>query len=251
MQLQRSLFRMKRILGLTVVAALAMAASAWAGPLCLNGGVHCICPPAPDCPDCSNPCDRGFHHCSCRKSAHAHDLIEQLSSCCCCDRIKAAKKLGSRLHADFCCDPEVLSALVRALLCDSCWEVRQAAAWSIAYQHARTDLGVGALYLSSKIDPHYLVRDAATDALDMLWVCRKDCFKDTIAKADALAASWKGKYKPGQGECPDLNSVFGIGCCAAPASTPTDAPPAGQTPAKTPGTLEASEAKPLPQGGAQ
>src|SRR5207249_5284429 len=116
----------------------------------------------------------------------------------CCDRIRAAEKLGSRLHADFCCDPEVLSALVRALHCDACWEVRKTAAWSIARQKARTEEGVLALYLASKLDPHFLVRDAATDALGILLVCRRACFKDVFGHGDEMIKTLRGHYKPGQ-----------------------------------------------------
>jgi len=107
---------MKRILCLSALTLVGLASSALGGGhlACLNCGIHCICPPE-ECPDCSNPCDRWFHHCSCRKSEQARKFIDQLSGECCCDRIKAAHHLGSRLHADFCCDPEVLTALVHAL----------------------------------------------------------------------------------------------------------------------------------------
>src|SRR5437588_400219 len=84
-----------------------------------------------------------------------------------CERIKAVKKLGHRLHADFCCDPAVLETLIAALQCDKCWEVRRAAAWAIQSQNARTEEGVLALYIASKLDPHYLVRVAAAEALDI------------------------------------------------------------------------------------
>jgi hypothetical protein len=196
---------MKRIVYLSTVAFLVLSTSAWGGPFaCLNFGIHCICPPPPPCPDCSCPCDRGLHFSFGRKPEHVRKLIDELCSDCCCDRIRAAEKLGSRLHADFCCDPEVLSALAHALQCDGCWEVRKAAAWSIARQKARTDLGVMSLYLASKLDPHFLVRDAATDALAVLLVCRRDCFKDLFARADELIKSLRGKYKPGSPDCVHL-----------------------------------------------
>jgi HEAT repeats len=191
---------MTRILCISAVALVGLASSAPAGPFaCLNHGVTCITPPA-DCPDCSGPCER-WRHCSCRKSEKAQKLIEQLSAECCCDRIRAASHLGHRLHADFCCDPEILPALIHALQCDPCWEVRKAAAWSIAYQGARTEEGVMALYLATLLDPHFLVRDAANDALGILIVCRRECFKDVFAAADDLAAKLKGKYKPGAPDC--------------------------------------------------
>jgi hypothetical protein len=251
---------MKRILCLASVILLGGATPTWAvNPFaCLNHGIHCICPPPPPCPDCDCPCDHGLHFCSCRRTEHAHKLIDELNcSGCCCDRIKAAEKLGCRLHADFCCDPEVLSALSHALLCDPCWEVRQAAAWSIAGQKARTNLGVLSLYLSSKIDPHYMVRDAATDALTQLLVCRRDCFKDTFAQGDAMAKSLKGKYKPGVQDCIHLLDDCLAGCgmaptAPAPAPAPAPLPPAGKatqlSAPKLPGaiTLQRDELQPAP-----
>jgi len=245
---------MKRILCLAAAALLGGATTSLAGPFaCWNFGVHCICPPPPSCPDCTAPCGEGFHHSSCRKSEHAHNLINQLSCECCCDRIKAAEKLGCRLHADFCCDPEVLSALAHALLCDSCWEVRKAAAWSIAGQKARTDLGVLALYLASKLDPHYMVRDAANDALTQLLVCRRECFHCLFERGDAIAKGLKGHYKPGSPECCHLleDCLTGCGAVAAvPATSPV--PPAGKTqqlgiPAATgDSTLKTGELAPVP-----
>jgi hypothetical protein len=208
---------MKRMFTLAAAGLLCMAASAWgAGFLCC--GVHCIVPPPPSCPDCDCPCDRGLHHCSAAKCEHAQRLIEQLNSCECCDRIHAARKLGHRCHADFCCNPEVLEALIHALRNDSCWEVRKTAAWSIAFQRARTNEAVLALYVAAKLDPHYLVRDAATDALDVLLVCRRECFKDLFAHADELVKALKGKYKPGAKEgtlVTELPPVPGV--IAAPA----------------------------------
>jgi hypothetical protein len=121
----------------------------------------------------------------------------------CCDRITAAQKLGHRWNADFCCDPSVLEALIGALQCDPCWEVRRAAAWSIMLQNARVEPGVVALYVSSKLDPHYLVREQAAESLDILLVCRRQCFHDLFgAGGDGLIKSLKvAKYKPGTGNC--------------------------------------------------
>lgn len=181
--------------------ALAVPAAAHAGGFaCCNKGIHCQCP-EPSCPDCSCPCDHGLHICTARKTERAHALIEDLHACDCCTRISAARKLGHRLCVDFCCDPEIVPALVAALLCDTCWEVRRAAAWSLAYQNARTPPAVFALYVASKLDPHYMVRDGATEAMGVLLVCRRDCFKDLFAAADVLIKELRGKYKPGAGEC--------------------------------------------------
>ncbi|HEV3262353.1 MAG TPA: HEAT repeat domain-containing protein [Gemmataceae bacterium] len=194
---------MKRILCLSIFSVLGLAAPAWAGLFCCNHGIHCITPP-PACPDCSEPCCDGHHHCSCRKSEQAQRLIEQLHCDCCCDRINAAHKLGCRLHADYCCTPEVLTSLVQALQCDTCWKVRKTAAWSIAYQGARTRMGVLSLYLASKLDPNFLVRDAAADALDVLIVCRRECYKDLFEAADQLAKKLAGSYQPTKGQCVNI-----------------------------------------------
>jgi hypothetical protein len=227
---------MKRLLCLCVVIVLGMDAPARADLFaCLNHGIHCIVPPPPDCPDCGCPCEHGIHHCSPRKCEHAHELIEQLSSGCCCDRIKAAEKLGCRLHADYCCTPEILPALSHAIVCDSCWEVRKAAAWAIAYQKARVEQGVLALYLASKLDPHYLVRDAATDALSVLLVCRRECFKDLFTQADALVKQLRGKYEPGKEGCElVLNLCFGGPAVSTSAPAPSLVPTPGTTPDLSP-----------------
>src|SRR5262249_22583575 len=146
----------------------------WAAGPCCKDRCKCIEPPEPPCPDCSDPCCK-WRCPTLFGSDHAYCLIDQLCNGNCCERIKAAKKLGCQLHADFCRDPEVLVALVKALLCDTCWEVRATAAWAITHQKGRTEGAVLALYLSSKIDPHYMVRDASADALDVLLVCRREC----------------------------------------------------------------------------
>ena len=207
---------MRRLLGLSIVCVLGWAAPSWAGFLCCNHGIHCIQPPPPPCPDCSEPCCDGHHRCSCRKSERTQELLQQLHADCCCDRISAARTLGCRRHADFCCDPDVLTALVHALQCDTCWEVRKTAAWSIAYQGARTKLGVLSLYLASKLDPHYLVRDAATDALDVLLVCRRECYKDLFDAADELAKKLADLYQPTKGQCVNLFDQCSALCGVAP-----------------------------------
>jgi hypothetical protein len=127
---------------------------------------------------------------------------EVCSSACCCDRIKAVEKLG--LVGDYRCDPEVLAALVKALECDTCWEVRRAAAGAIRHQHARTRYGVLALYLASKFDPHYLVRERAAESLDILLVCRRECFKCMFDTVDRMAKDIKPYYKPTAGQCVTL-----------------------------------------------
>jgi hypothetical protein len=174
-------------------------------------------PPA-ECPDCGDPCCHRLHLAG--NGARARELMAQLCSDCRCDRIKAARKLGYRWHADFCSDPAVLDALIHALLCDPCWEVRKAAAWSIAMQGARVETGVLALYVSSKIDPHYMVRDKAKEALDVLLVCRRECFADLFKRVDDLMKDKEVKKllaikenKPGRCGCMVLyNLALSVAC---------------------------------------
>jgi hypothetical protein len=199
----------KRLWCFAAAAALVLSAvSLWAGDSCCGGRCHCIEPPAPHCPDCSDPCC-GWRMPSLCSDEHVHKLIETLEcSCDCHERICAARKLGCPLHADFCSCNDVLNALVKALTCDTCWEVRKTAAWGIAHQNARVPLGVAALYIASKLDHHYLVRDAAADALSILIRCRNDCFKDLFKAADVLIVRIRADYNPTNGNC--VNLVLGI-----------------------------------------
>ncbi|HVS36564.1 MAG TPA: HEAT repeat domain-containing protein [Gemmataceae bacterium] len=247
---------MRRIVPLTLLGLLALAASSRAG--CPLPGCCPACKPipCPECPDCSCPCERRPNLLLFDRS---EELIAELQSCggggggggggcgcgeCgnCCDRIKAAEGLGNRFKADFCCNPNVLAALIGALQCDKCWEVRKAAAWSIMLQGARTEEAVLALYVSSKTDPHYMVRAEAAQALDILTVCRGACFKELYARADDLIKQLKAKgYKPGTDNC---RVVFAEACAScgvlvgAGVEQPVPAPtaPAGPT------------AQPLPPG---
>lgn len=231
---------MKRLPLLAALVLLATTAMAQADGLCLLAhGVHCVVPPPPDCVDC---CDEigGHHLCSAGKSAHAQELVCQLHASCCCDRIKAAHKLGHRLHADPCCDSEIVDALIAALQCDTCWEVRKAAAWALAYQKVRTRMAILALYVASRADPHYLVRDAAADALQVLVLCRGQCYKALFTAADALVVSIKPYYQPTKGNCVNIGTQ-----CAALLGTiggPVTAPP----PAVVPGPGRTPEPLPLP-----
>jgi hypothetical protein len=129
-------------------------------------------------------------------------MIENTHAGTCCDRIHAVKRLGHRCIADFCNNPEVLSTLIDALQCDPCWEVRAAAARAMLWQNARTEQGVLALYIASRLDPHYLVRDKAAEALDIITLGRKDCFKGVFENGDRLIADLKkAGYKPGSENC--------------------------------------------------
>jgi len=131
------------------------------------------------------------------------------SSCDCCERVSAAEKLGCRLHADYCACPAILDALIEALLCDTCPPVRRAAAWSIALQGARVPKAVMALYIASKADRHFLVRDRANDALGILIVCRTKCYDDLFKAADVVIARIRPDYDPTNGKCVRLVALLG------------------------------------------
>jgi hypothetical protein len=172
--------------------------------------------------------------------AHVQKLIDKLHSDCCCDRIKAAQKLGCRLHADICCQPEVVDALVGALLSDTCWEVRKAAAWALAYQNARVDEAVAALYIASKWDTHFLVRDAANDSLGIVIVCRRTCYKDLLAKIDDVVKELRKVVKKEKDETAFLYysriagstmGALGLGGCVVHAAAPAAPPLAEPIPA--------------------
>jgi hypothetical protein len=222
---------MKRLFSLTLAALFGLAATAMAGPFTAHCcQPQCITPPPPNCPDCSCPCDHGLHI-SLAGCEQIQELIAELHACTCCERIRATRRLGHHLIADFCNNPEILDALINALQCDPCWEVRDAAAWAIVKQKARTEKSVLALFIASKLDPHYIVRTDAAEALDILTVGHKECFTDTIASADKLVGDLKKSgYKPGSANC----SVI-IGSASA-----TPSAPAGDRKAET------NQATPIP-----
>jgi hypothetical protein len=209
---------MRRIFALSLAALLGTAAVSQAGVLsCRTCGQQCNPIPCPDCPDCSGPCEHRMH--LALLGGQAEKLIEGLSSCECCVRIKAVKKLGCRLHADFCSEPCVLNALLSALLCDRCWEVRRHAAWSLMLQGARTEQGLVALYISSKLDPHYMVRARALEALDILTLCRRECYKGLFEQADGLIKDLRAqKFVPGSEGCNVAFEQLGGSCvsCLGP-----------------------------------
>lgn len=196
---------MRRTMLLAAAALLGVAAAARADGL----GLHSCCPtcypiPCPTCPDCSCPCDHRMAI-SLFGAEHAQCLIEALQSCNACERLKAVQKLGHRLHADFCANPCVLEALVCALECDPCWEVRRAAAWAILSQGARTEDGVLALYIASKADTHAMVRARAAEALDILTLCRAACYKELYERGDKIVKYLKdNKWRPGADNCRQL-----------------------------------------------
>ncbi len=253
---------MRRIFPFALLGLMALAAPSRAG--CPLGGCCPDCKPIPCVPpcDCGPPCENRRSMVLFDDSQESIATLQSVGctgpagcgSCggCgdggsnCCERIKAAEKLGSRFHADFCCNPAVLEALVGALQCDPCWEVRHAAAWSIMLQGARTEEGVLALYIASKTDPHYLVRAKAAEALGILTVCCGPCYADLYKRADDLIKQLKAKgYKPGSANC---RVAFGEACAAwgLPAAQ-LIAPPAAPSAPMQPAKPEA-DARPLPAG---
>jgi len=231
---------MRRILALSVAAVLGLTANGWAGGLLCSCKPHCSEIPPEDRPNCPCPCGHRLPM-TLFGSGHAQKLADELCNGDCCDRIKAAKKLGHRLHADYCNDPCVLNALIGALQCDKCWEVRRAAAWALLGQRATSDEALLALYVSSKIDPHYLVRDRAAEALDILTLCHKACYKGLYESGDKLVKELKAaKWAPGGPNC----RVEFAGACAG-CGIPLAAPPAGELiPAPKKGAMLESNSNP-------
>jgi hypothetical protein len=248
---------MRRFYALTLTGLLLSSPTAW--------GWHCInlttCKPVPcqQCGGCPAPCT----HRLCPTlfgSGHVSALIEELHGSNAAHRVCAAEKLGCRLHADYCRCPEVLSALIEAMQCDCCWEVRKAAAWSIFHQGATDHDALLALYIASKMDPHFTVRFRAAQAIDILTVpYAPACFKDLWKEGDELVKALRAAgYRPGTENCCIVfNQVCGsAGLLIAPppapaaepippprpipSGTPTPAPPAKTTqvpaapPARTP-----------------
>ncbi len=191
-----------------------MASAVWAGDhdkCCGPGCGHCIVPPPSFCPKCTCPCDEcRLCLCPAWKAKEARIWIEQLLHCPnFAARKTAAAKLGCRWHADFCQTPEVLTALIAALHCDACWEVRRVAATSLREQNARTPQAILALYIASQLDPHYLVRERANESLDILLILQRPCYKQLLKDADELIKKLRGKYKPGAHDCQTLYNLCG------------------------------------------
>jgi hypothetical protein len=109
---------------------------------------------------------------------------------------------------------------------------------------------VTALYVSSKMDHHYLVRDRSAQALDIVLVCRRACFKDLFGPVgdELLKALKKGGFLPGTENCifvlEQCATQCGIAVEPAPAAKATAPLPAEVLPATTPLPGEAAPAKP-------
>lgn len=243
---------MKQIWSLALALGVCVVPPAWGfGFICCNKGIHCLPQLPTPCDGCGCPCADGHHRCSPRKAARANALVAQLCAPGCCERIEAARKLAHRWNGDFCCDPEIEPALIRALLCDTCWEVRRAAGWSLAMQGDRNSTVIVALYVSSKMDPHYLVRDRAKEAIDILLICRRDCFKDLFGTFgdDLIKALKKAKFKPGSDNCMLAYDEGCAGCgIVGGIVSGTDVPalPAGPSAVPAPELLPAPAPRPSP-----
>jgi hypothetical protein len=182
---------------------LAFATASWADEPRLCCRPRCTVPPPPRQPNCcADLCGHRLVLCGLRSPDHAACLVDALRSADFCNRVNAVEKLGCRLHADICLQPPVLDALLQALQCDKCWEVRRAAAWALFGQRARTEAVVLALYISSQIDPHYMVRIRAAEALDLLTLGRRECYDELYKAADQLIRVLRSKgYQPGRDCC--------------------------------------------------
>jgi len=211
----------RRLFLLALPVLFGLAASARAGLPCKT---RCIEPPE-DHPNCKCPCEKRLNLCLFGKD-YAHKYFDKLN--CdetCCVRIKAVKKLGCRLCADFCNDPEILEALISALFYDPCWLVRREAAWSIHGQRAYTDEALLALYISSKLDPHVLVRARAAEALDLLTLCRQKCYKDLYAFGDKAITELRAKkFIPGRPDAREKYALVDFVALGAPPCTTAGIP---------------------------
>lgn len=172
-------------------------------------GIRCYEPLSPEPCVCEDPCAKRWHLCLPGQSARTAKLLEQLHDCHYRCREEAAHKLGSRVHTDFCRHREIVPALVHTLQCDPCWVVRRAAAKALGYQVVADQFAWSALFLASRLDPHYLVREQAADSLTIIQTqITPACIKEWRAEAEAFEKQMKGKYKPGKETCREVFPPF-------------------------------------------
>lgn len=194
---------MRWIGGIVLLVSLADGSASWADQPSLCCRPRCTIPPPPRHPNCcADICGHRLILCGFCSPDHADCLMNALHAGDFCKRRDAVEKLGCRLHADICLQPPVLDALLQALQCDKCWEVRRAAAWALLGQKARTEAVVLALYISSQVDPHYMVRIRSAEALDILTLGRRECYAELYKAADQLIRVLRSKgYQPGRDCC--------------------------------------------------
>lgn len=172
-------------------------------------GPACMYPPPLNCPGECDVCEKRVNL-NVFGTQHALDLIAELKNHDnACIRAKAAKKLGCRLHADICHDPGVLEALLDTILLDPCWEVRKEAIWALYWQGARNKDAYMVLYVAQRIDPHYMVRDAALHIEVDLLLCNRYCMQPYYNAWDKLIAQLR-RVKFRAGEC-DSRKLFEVG----------------------------------------
>lgn len=193
---------MRRTIGIALILLLGLTASSQAGWPWFSRPVEDNPAPSPNGAESESGVSNHRWSLTLYGPDHAHQLIEMLACGEACKRAEAVKKLGNRLHADFCSDPAVLTALLNALHCDPSWEVRRAAAWSLLGQNAHVPPALLSLYIQSKIDPHCLVRMRASEALGLLTLGHKGACTELYAKGDRIIKLLKeGHYEPGATGC--------------------------------------------------
>lgn len=206
-------------------------------------GISCYTPPCPEpCCPC-DPCSVGCHLNLPWYDRTTAALLEKLNDCHYRCRAQAAHSLGCKLHTDFCYHPEVVSALIHTLQCDPCYDVRRKAAYAIAYQGIYDHCGWMALYLASRLDTHYLVRENSADALKVLEThVGLGCIREWKVEAATFEKELKGKYKPGK---PEWAGAYEL-CCAG-SSCCGGGTPAGVIVVPSVPTKPAVEMAPLPK----
>jgi hypothetical protein len=210
---------MRRLFALALPALLGLAGLTRAGE-CLGCKTRCLEPGPTECRERGCPCDKRLNLTICDKSDKYAAILASCDNSCCA-RIKAARKLGCRLCADVCANKCVLEALLDALFFDPCWKVRRTAAWSLFGQRAYQDEVILALYVSSKIDPHYMVRSRAAEALDLLTLCHRCCYKELYAQGDVLIKDMRAaKFVPGAKDAREKHTLATVGMAPATLASP-------------------------------
>jgi hypothetical protein len=116
----------------------------------------------------------------------------------------------------------------------------------LLFQHDNQPAAVVALFVSSKLDHHYLVRAKSGEALDIVLLCRRPCFNDLFGDVgkQLLAALVKAGFRPGTANCMYIMDQCAAACGIAAESllAPTPGLPAPILPAP-----EALPRLPMPQ----
>ena len=185
---------MKRTLLIMTLVLLAPPCPAASGPPCRNDGSgeigHCW----------------SWPWCGHRTAV----LLQKLRDPCPDVRFKAAVHLGCCCETNAATHPEIVPALVQALQGDSCWQVRRQAAWSLAYQNACNRCGWASLFVASKLDPHWAVRDSAANAIKVIEPrIDEECIRQLGVWGKSVVAQFENCYQPGKISCA---AIFAV-CC--------------------------------------